>query len=243
MLALISLLTVSISHAQAEGCEVTNAGLLAQLPTPAVIVLGERRGLWPDLRRAEKLARKLARDRPVTVALQAVAADRQPILDRYAAGELADSDLPELLGWSQGWTMDYSDYQDLVAGADWGGTVLAVGHPYEARPADAVAPMPPGYFTVLLDGIGEHAMPVELEGPFATNTAWLDHRMAASAVQGWSGEGVLLILVDRLHNEGGLGVSWQVQQLTSAPVHNVLLAEANTPCYAGDLVWKDALGG
>ena len=194
--------------------------------------------MWPDVLRAERLVAKLARTGPVTVAVQAVHQDKQPVLDQYTAGQIGFQDIPGLSGWNEYWHAPFSSYEHLFGlgpSLSW----TAIGVSPAPRPEDQRIPMAPGYLGVLLDAMGEQAMPVELEPEFVEQIAWMDHRMARTAIDAWSGEGVLVILVDRLHVEGGKGLSWQIQQMTEAPVSSVLLANAQSPCYPGDRIWKD----
>lgn len=225
--------------AQVPTCEKVGLGAVIDVEAPAVIVLGERRGIWPDVLRAERVVGALSRRGPVTVAVESVAADKQPVLDQFADGKIGLRDVPELAGWTEYWRIPWSAYEGLFALGPTGVRFTAVGVDKQIRPADERVPMPPGYLHVLLDAMGEQAMPVELEPEFIEQVAWRDHRLARGAIASWSGEGYLVILVDRLHVEGGKGVSWQAQQLTEHPVSSVLLANAHTPCYPTDRVWKD----
>lgn len=216
------------------GCARVSIGDIARLPAPAVIVLGERKGHQPDLRRAETIVGKLHRLGKVTLALEAVHRDAQPILDRFAEGGMPASDLPGLLGWDAYWRFPWPPYQGLVGSGAWGVDVIAVGLTPGPSPADAQFPTPPGYVHVLADTMGEHPIPVELESGFVQTVAWRDYALARHAVEGWDGSGWLVLVTDRLHVEGGLGVSWQAQRLTTAPVHAFLLTDAGSRCYAGD---------
>ncbi|MCB9679221.1 MAG: ChaN family lipoprotein [Alphaproteobacteria bacterium] len=224
-----------LATALASGCEQTTLGELAATPGPAVFVLGERMGTQPDLARAARLVSKLrGTGAPVTVALQALPPDRQPVLDRYAKGELQSVDLPGLLDWGAANGFPYGAYEQLVTGAAWGGEVIAIGAPVEARPADTPVPIPPGYIAILQDGMAGHPMPVPLESAFVQTVTWLDFRLARSAIEGWKGEGYLVIVADRTHVEGGKGIGWQAQRLTEAPVKSVLLGGPGS-CYDKDL--------
>lgn len=207
------------------------------IPPPAVIVLGERKGTQPDLLRAERVVRRLSRQSAVTLALEAVHHEQQPILDRYAQGAITPFDLPDLLRWREHWSFPWSSYERIVTSAVLGVNVVAVGLDPGPRPPEARFPVPPGYVHVLADAMGEHAMPVTLESSFVELVAWRDHTMAQRAVSAWDGEGYLVILADRLHVEGGKGIGWQVGRLTEAPVHSYLLASTGA-CYAGDKVLR-----
>ena len=225
--------------AQVPTCEKVGMAQIADLQAPAVVVLGERRGIWPDLLRAERLIHRLKRDHAVTLALEAVHTDKQPVLDQYTDGKIALSDVPELTGWGEYWGIPWASYQGVVSTGAVGVDLIAMGVDAQLRPAEDTVPLPPGYVHVLLEAVGEHAVPVELESQFVQTVAWKDYRMAANAIEKWNGEGVLVVLADRLHVEGGMGVQWQAQLLTQSPVSSVLLADGNTPCYPGDRIWRE----
>lgn len=237
---MISLLAfLSLASAQTPSCEKIGLPDLLQIEAPAVLVLGERKGMWPDLLRAERLVARLNTRDAVTLALEAVSPDKQPVLDAFEAGEGRLSELPELLEWGASWGHAWSSYQGLFQYGQSGVEFVGIGHPPSLRPAEVPIPLPPGYLYVLLDAMGEHALPVDLEPRFVQTVAWRDYQLAKTAIEQWSGEGYLLILADRLHVEGSLGIGFQAQRMTDAAVHNVLLANAQTPCYAGDMVWRD----
>lgn len=225
---------ILFAQAALAGCTPVTLAELGAIPAPAVFVLGERKGMQPDLWRASRLVTRLRKEgEPVTVALQAVSVDQQPVLDRYAEGEMEPEDLPALLDWNSTWGFPYAPYRRLVQGAVHGDVVLGIGHAVEAQPEGTISPRPPGYIQVLTDTMGGHYMPQPLEPGFTQTVSWLDHRMAASAVEGWSAEGYLVVVADRLHVEGGKGIAWQIQRLQEAPVTVVNLAGAGR-CYTGD---------
>lgn len=229
----------ALSASAADACTPVGLGRALSEPAPAVLVLGERKGTQPDLARAERVVRRLARKGAVTLALESVHRAQQPVLDRYARGELAPSDLPGLLGWKSHWGFDWAPYQDLVTAAVDGVTVAAVGLDVEARPPeDAEVQVPPGYTHVLHDAMGQHAMPPRLSMDFASWMAWRDRSIAEAALQAWNGEGYLVILADRLHVEGGKGIAWQAERLTEVPVRALLLADEGA-CYPGDRYLAD----
>jgi hypothetical protein len=112
---------------------------------------------------------------------------------------------------------------------------VAAGVAPSLPPEGTIAPQPPAYIHVLGPPMGEHPVPVELEARYLSMVAYTDHRVALRAVEAWNGQGSLVILADRLHVEGGKGISWQAGLLTEAPVHSVMLKQSDSPCYAGDL--------
>jgi uncharacterized iron-regulated protein len=223
-----------LASALAGGCTPTTVAALTTFEHPAVFVLGERKGTQPDLGRAHRLAARWSDQTAVTLALQAVAAEQQPILDRYEAGTLDASDLPGLLDFASTWGFPWSPYSKLATAADRGDRVTAIGLRYAPQPDDAAVPRPPGYTQILTDTMAGHYMPAELEPQFAQNVAYLDHRMARLAVDGWSGKGVLIVVADRLHVEGGKGIAYQIGRMVDVPVHTVNLGGPGA-CYDGDL--------
>ncbi len=220
--------------AWAAGCEKTSIGDLAAVPSPSVLVLGERKGTLPDLSRAAAIVGRLAARGPVTVALQAVPREHQRALDDWAAGTTSLAALPAATEWADRWGFPFEAYAKLFATREKGARFLGIGVPYSLRPPAEQLPLPPGYLSVLADAMGDAPVPGELETTTLETMAWTDQSLARAALDAWSGEGVLVVIVDRLHVEGGLGVAWQAQRLTQVPVSAALLANAGTRCYAGD---------
>lgn len=224
---------IALAHAQ-QTCTKTSIGELAALPAPGVWVLGERKGTLLDLSRARRLVRRLLKRGPVTVALQAVRQDHQPELDAYTSGSVLLGALPSTLDWQESWGFSFEAYAPLLELAEDGVKLVAIGQPYELRPADATLVVPPAYIHVLADAMGDAPVPPALEGTLAQTVAWADHRFARDALSAWDGRGALVIVVDRYHVEGGLGVQWQARTLTDKPVQAAILANADTRCYPGD---------
>jgi len=221
----------------ATPCEITSLKAATDLPIPAIVVLGERKGHHPDLMRAEKIIGKLAKTAPTTVALESVHREQQEVIDRYEAGELTPTDLPDLLHWNDYWAFDFWRYERLVTASVIGAKVAAVGLDPGLRPDDVQVPIPPGYIHILDDALA-HPVPVELESRFLQTVAYRDHAIASAASEAWNGEGFLVILADRLHVEGGHGISWQIARMSKAPVHAFVLANAESPCFDGDKLFR-----
>ena len=228
------LLALSLS-ASAQECELTSLGRLAKEPSPAVFVLGERKGTAPDQKRALKLVKKLRNNGPVTLALQAVPASSQSVLDAWEQGQVLDEQLGSKLGIYTHYGHAPDRHDALVRAKQLGVEVVAVGVAPEQPPEGVIAPQPPAYIHVLGPPMGASPVPVELEARYLAMVAWSDHRIAKQAIDAWNGQGSLVILADRLHVEGDKGVSWQASLMTEAPVHTVLLKRSDSPCYTGDL--------
>jgi len=111
----------------------------------------------------------------------------------------------------------------------------------ERKPPEATLAVPPVYIHALADALGDGPMPPELESRFVEQVAWIDQQLAAKALEGWTGEGFLVVLVDRLHVQGGLGVAWQLERMTETPVSAALLADAGTHCVESDRILKKPL--
>jgi hypothetical protein len=223
-----------VGAAWGAGCLKTSVGELSQVPSPSVLVLGERRGTLPDLSRAAAIVGKLAGRGPVTVALQAVDREFQPVLVDWSAGRTPLEQLPAAVEWNDRWGFPFDAYAKLLGARDDGARFVAIGGKVTLKPKDATLQLPPGYMAVLADAMGDSPVPVELETSTLETMAFTDQGLASAALAAWDGEGVLVIVVDRLHVEGGLGVAWQAQRLTDVPVTAALLAHADTRCYTGD---------
>jgi len=229
-----------IGAALGADCEMVGFAEVIAAEEPAILVLGERHGTQPDLRRAAKVVRVLSRTVPVTVALEAVHHRFQPVLDRYAGDAVELGDLPALLDWEESWGFRFQPYKALVTAADLSGvSVVAAGLDLGKKPDDAEIPLPSRYVDVLRPAMGDHPMPLGMEASFVQAMAWRDHEIARLAIEGWDGEGFLVIVTGRGHVEGGKGVGWQAGMLSKAPVHEVVLKRTgDDPCFAGDRLWK-----
>lgn len=222
-----------------ESCEYVTFAEIAAIEAPAVVVLGERHGFQPDLARAAKVVRSFDRRAPVTVALEAVHSKYQPVLDGFAEGKVEAVDLPALTRWDDDWGFPYAPYAPLVTASRFGAKVVGAGLDLGPRPEDRAVPLPPRYIDVLRPAMAGHTMPPEKEGGFVQAMAWRDFRIAEAAMNGWSGEGYLVVVTGRGHVEGGKGVAWQAQRMTQAPVHAFVLKPGpEPPCWEGDRLWR-----
>ncbi|MCA9490384.1 MAG: ChaN family lipoprotein [Myxococcales bacterium] len=229
------LLWTLASVALADGCTKTSVGKLTILPEPGVLVLGDRKGTVPDLKRAKAIVSKLSRRGPVTVALQAFRlGEHQPALDALAEGRMTVDQIPSAVDWENTWGFPFEAYAPLLSLAGPDVHLVGIGQPYQPLPDDQTVPLPPGYIHILSDAMSDAPIPVDLETPYVAEVAWADHRFAKAAIDAWDGKGTLVIVVDRMHVEGGLGVGWQAQRLTGSPVVQAMLANGESRCYAGD---------
>ncbi len=227
-------LSLSAPRASAAGCVKVSVADLAAAPSPSVLVLGERRGTNPDLARAAKIVGKLAARGPVTVALQAVDADLQPTLDAFGEGTVLVEALPAKLAWAERNGFPFDGYAKIFEQRSENVRFVGIGGPVALKPPEASFPLPPGYIAILADAMGDSPVPGALETTTVETVAWADHGYATRALAAWDGAGVLVILVDRLHVEGGLGVQWQAERLAQVPVAAAMLADGGSRCYAGD---------
>lgn len=228
------------AHAEARSsCRTVKVSQLTERPGPGVLVLGERPGVIRDVKAAKKLVKRLARQGPVTVGVEAVEARRQPVLDKLALGRVSFEALDNALAFQdEGYT--FSVYRRILAlpSKVEGVSLVALGQPLLTRPDDTPVALPPGYTMVLTDAMGEHPVPPELESRTVQMVAYHDQRLAQTALDSWTGEGWLVLLVDRTWVQGGLGVPWQLRRMTDAKVEAVLLADAKSDCYPDDLVLR-----
>jgi uncharacterized iron-regulated protein len=234
------MLLLTLAAALAGDCTPVRFKDVIDVPQPSILVLGERHAHQPDLARATRVVRTLrADDVPVTVALEAVHRDGQPILDRFDAGELIAGDLEGLLRWDETWGYRFKPYAALVRAAAWGAKVVGVGLDLGPKPDDVEIPVPSRYMDILREAMRGHDMPLAMEQRFVQSMAWRDHEIARVAVEAWDGQGVLVILTGRGHVEGGKGVAWQAARMVERPVSAVVLAPGpNPPCHPGDRLWR-----
>lgn len=224
-------------------CETIGMADVMAVTPPAVVVLGDRHGVVPDANRAVRIVQQLARRAPTVLAVEAILGDQAAILERYNAGTLLVGDLYEELEWERtnGWP--YGPYSKLFEAAyEERVPVVAAGLPIGVPPDEAEFPVPGGYMSVLRGALGEADVPLAAQSDLIRTIAWRDHRIARQALEGWSGEGYLVVLTDRVHVEGGKGVPWQIGLETRVPVHTFVLAWGHDPpCFAGDRVWAPGL--
>lgn len=238
---LVTMVTAAL--AGTGDCQSVGFSDITMVQAPAVIVLGERHGTQPDLARATRVVHRLSTAAPVTLALESVNQKYQPVLDRYAAGEIDPASLPSMLEWAESWGYPWGPYERLITAALWGVNVVAAGPDLGPAPDGEQFPVPPGYINILDDAMAEHPIPPEMEPRFVRSMAWRDYSIADAAIDRWDGQGYLVIVAGRGHVEGGKGVAWQVDQRLEAPVHAFVLAWADAPCYTGDQVWRSTIFG
>lgn len=238
MLLLLSMTAL----AQDLPCPEVGLAEVAAITPPAVVVLGARGGTEPDLVRARRVITRLSSAADVTVGLQVLPTSSQQTLDRFADGEIALTALPDELSWEATVGGPYSGYRWLTSAALQGHDVLAVGPKPGAPPSWQRVTVPSGYASNLVRGMPEGAeIDKSLESDLVRSVAHTEEQIARAAVQNWNGRGYLVLVVDRPHATG-LGVPWQVRQLTDAPVSSVMLAWAAEPaCEPTDMVWKRTL--
>ena len=227
--------------AWAHTCEEIELVELAGQDAPAVVILGERHGEKGDMKRARSVVEALAEKGPVTLAMEAIHEKNQPVIERYAAGEIKRGKLEDELNWSKTWGFKWGAYKKLVAASDDGVRVVAAGLDLGPKPEEQELELPDGYHDFLMEAMegSGHEMSDEIKARFATSMAWRDFRIAELAVDGWDRQGYLVILVGRGHVEGSMGTNWQVAKLVDAPVISAVLDHGDARCLAGDRVWAD----
>lgn len=240
---LLAVLGIGTSFAQSGACEKVGIGKITSDAAPHVLFLGARHASRRDLARARRIVKKLADQGPVTLAMEPVWAGSQRALDRLQNQRLRFERLEEALRWSENFPYSFQPYERLLQMHELPNvTLLAAGQPIELVPDGQTVAVPAGYSAVLGDATGDGPVPASLSDRFTETVAWHDRRVAQTALDGWSGEGWLVVLVDRTWVEGGLGMPWQADQLTDVAVSSALLANAKTRCYDGDRVITSFLG-
>jgi len=238
MITLAASLLLAAPASAKSSCKSATVGQLTERPAPGILVLGERPGVVRDVRRAKRVIKRLAKSGPVTVAAEFVEARRQPVIDNLAMGRVSFDALDNALAFQDdGYT--FSVYRRILSLPDKVDdlSLVAIGQPMLLRPTDASVALPPGYTLVLTDAMAS-PVPPELESRTVQMVAYHDQRLAQSALDSWTGEGWLVLLVDRTWVQGGLGVAWQLRRLTDARVDAVLLSDAGSDCYPDDLVLR-----
>ena len=235
-------LLASLSHGADRACERVGFAEVLEVESPSVLVLGARHGTQPDLLRAARIVEALEAQGPVTLALDAVHHDRSVVLEQFRKGQLPPSALPEALKWVGEFGFPYAPYTDLLTLPSR--RVIGVGlSPSDALGEDENIQLPLGYMDILGDAMGGHDVPLKQQVRFLERVSGQDQLIGQLALDGWDGEGVLVLLVDRLRVEGGMGVAWQLERMTDISVSSAVLAWAKSPCYRGDRVWRWTLSG
>jgi uncharacterized iron-regulated protein len=227
-----------VTGSWAADCSRISPRDIGRIDPPAVVVLGERRGTPSDLWRAKQLVRKLSRRATTTLALEAAHHARQPAIDRYEQGLTGFEDLAIELAWSDYWDFPITPDRPLLVSAQRGVAVRAIGVDRSPKPTDYPVPIPPGYLFVLEDAFGSAPPPVIQEDRLILAIAYRDHRLAKGALEAWDGKGYLVLIADRFHVEGGKGISWQLERMSPAPVHAVLLSDAGAACHPADKILR-----
>ena len=228
-----------LAVALADPCPtVGSQDLAAELPSPSVLVLGERHGDRGDLRLARRLVRELARRGPVTLALEAAHEDNQGVLDLFSAGDLRLGQLRQGLRWSETWGYAWGPYKRLFALRRRGVRLVAAGLTLGPAPEGREVPIPEGYEEVLAAVLAAHGGTPDdaMKARFTRSMAWRDLRIGELALAGFDGRGVLVVLTGRGHVEGGRGTPWQLTKLGAPPIHAALLAQPEAACEPGDRV-------
>jgi uncharacterized iron-regulated protein len=214
-------------------CDCVALDALADIPPPAVVVLGERHASKPDLKLAAEAVERLAETAPVTVALEAVDHRKQAAMDQLVDGSLKPKQVEPATDWGSTWGHAFKPYlkvfkSGMAVGADFVGAGLPIG----PAPDDLELKIPERYVSELGATAAQHGMDPNV---FASSMAWRDLVIAEKALEGWSGEGYLVILTGRGHVTDGLGVPWQIREgLSEVPVVPYLLASEG--CATGDKV-------
>jgi hypothetical protein len=241
MVLLWLVLSVAYGWTSDTPCHTITLEDIESITPPAILVLGERRGMQPDLYRARRAASTLAQHHPTTMVIQGIPHKYQPVLDRYISGRLHPVDVPELLNWEAENGFPWSSYRQLMSVHSQGVEVVAGGVQHTDIPAKTSFPIAPGYIEVLRDVMSEHLMPFEYEQSFVQRVSWVDYQLSKMALSKWNGSGFLLVLADRMHVEGGYGLPYQLEKASGLPVHSIVLVPNPKRCYPGDSQWVSSL--
>ncbi len=210
-------------------CDCVAVEAMEAIEAPAIVVLGERHADRSDLKLARRAIDALAERAPVTVALEAVDGRKQEALDQLGNGGLRLGALDDATDWGATWGHAFGPYKTVFRAAV---PFVAAGLPLGPAPEGREVPVPDGYRTKLGPMAEHHGMDPER---FVSSMAWRDLGIAEQALQGWGGDGFLVVLAGRGHVSEGLGISWQIGQgLSEVPIHDFLLDAEG--CATGDAV-------
>lgn len=224
----------------ADGCAAVDLNDVVADDAPSVLVLGEHPGAPADLRRATRVVRALRDRGPVTLALEAVGADRDRALQTLRGPEPDLDAVPSTVGWSDHWPGPYAAYRPLMAegltDVPSGVSLVAVGIT-GAPTADDTVDVAAGDIERIARLAGE-GLPFSMRHRLARARAWSDGEIADAALDAWSGEGTLVIVVNRIRAAQDGGVPFQLRSRTDTPVRSVILGWTDQDCGHGSLVWR-----
>ena len=115
-----------------DGTPIGPEHLAAATAEARYVLVGEGHDVACDHDAQAAVVRALAGREPA-VGLEMVSFERQPVLDRFAAGELSLAELDEALSWRERWGVPFALYQPIfAAAAEAGLPVVALNLPAEA---------------------------------------------------------------------------------------------------------------
>ncbi|TVQ94779.1 MAG: hypothetical protein EA397_00875 [Deltaproteobacteria bacterium] len=238
---MLTLLLSLLSAQASEACSPVTLRDLAALPSPGILVLGGNPGYATQLRRATRAVRAL-RDRgePVTLAIEALPESAGGPIEQLQ-GPKPDLDAArEALRWDDRTDLPYAPYRPLLAlglsTVPRRVTLRPVGPPSRLSDLEA-AELP----TALIRRIGELEPTLSPTGRtrVAQARAASDAHIAQTALAGWSGEGHLVVVVDRNRVAGEGGLPWQLRERTSTPVWAATLDWREHDCVDGTWQWSE----
>ena len=235
---MIWFLWLSLASAD-DSCRSVTLPDITAVPEPAIIVLGERRGVALDNMRArasESTAKRA--ESPVTVALDLVHHKYQHVFEQYTTGALDVTDLEDALSWRTQTEVSFTPYRKFITTAASGGSLHAVGIDLEPTPSEVTPPIPGVFPSVVNSVVPDGELGFGLDAKIAQTMAYWDYLVANRAVNEWDGRGYLLIVTERARVEGGGGIPWQLVRRQDTPVYSFLLAWADPYCTKGDHVWS-----
>jgi len=222
-----------------DSCRTITLPDITAVPEPAIIVLGERRGVAMDNLRAVKVLKALHKktESPVTVAVDVVHHKYQHVFEQYSTGALDILQLEDALSWRTHTEVSFTPYRKLFATAVTGGTIHAVGTDLKPPPPEITPPTPGVYPSIVNSVVPDGELGFGLDAKISKTMAYWDYLVANRAANEWDGRGYLLIVTERARVEGGGGIPWQLVRQQDTPVYSFLLAWADPYCAKGDNVW------
>ena len=231
-------LTLPLLVGAAGTCEPIGLKDLAEAPPGSVVVLGVRNGAQPDLARAARAVEALERAGvEVTVALDAVTDDQQGVLDKWRGGQIAAGGLVEALAWPQRFGFPFAAYEPLFS--DRSRPLIAAGVDLSYHPtADEAVRVPSARYEAIETGSAGAQVPAARQESLARAVVAQDQRIAELALARWTGDGVLVLVVDRFRVQGGGAVPDALRAETTRTVFDALLSLGGARCDGDDRVWR-----
>ena len=170
---MIWFLWLSLASAD-DSCRSITLPDITAVPEPAIIVLGERRGVALDNIRALRVLKALQKktESPVTVASDLVHHKYQHVFEQYTTGALDVMELEDALSWRTQTEVSFTPYRKFITTAASGGSFHAVGIDLEPTPSEVTPPIPGVYPSVVNSVVPDGELGFGLDAKIAQTMAY-----------------------------------------------------------------------